>query len=71
LFKLFPVCPAAQAAAEATREILSDQNIAPDTVERVLCEVTPLVHISLTYDGPETVNQAQFSMQAKILLLAG
>ena len=38
------------------------QNIDPDAVERVLCEVTPLVHISLTYDRPETVTQAQFSM---------
>jgi 2-methylcitrate dehydratase PrpD len=61
-FKLFPVCSAAQAAAEATTEILADENIDPDAVERVLCEVTPLVHISLTHDRPETVTQAQFSM---------
>ena len=32
-------------------------------MERVLCEVPPVVSISLVYDHPETPQEAQFSMQ--------
>jgi 2-methylcitrate dehydratase PrpD len=60
--KLYPVCSAAQAAAEETARILAEEGIAGDDVERVLCEVTPLVAISLDHDRPRTPSEAQFSM---------
>jgi 2-methylcitrate dehydratase PrpD len=61
-FKLYPVCSAAQAAVEATAEILRAEGLTANDVARVLCEVTPLVHVSLRYNRPTTVQEAQFSM---------
>ena len=61
-FKLYPVCSAAQAAAEETARILARENIDGDDVSEVLCEVTPLVHMSLDHDHPRTPVEAQFSM---------
>lgn len=61
-FKLYPVCSAAQAAAEALNEILTGYSLKRDDVSKVVCEVTPLVAVSLVYPKPENVTQAQFSM---------
>ncbi|MFQ5935984.1 MAG: MmgE/PrpD family protein [Acidiferrobacterales bacterium] len=61
-FKRYPVCSAAQAAVEAVAQILTQEGINAQQVARVRCEVTPLVHVSLTYDQPASVSQAQFSM---------
>jgi 2-methylcitrate dehydratase PrpD len=60
--KIYPVCSAAQAAAEATQDIMRKEQIVSRDVRKVHCEVTPLVKISLIYDRPATVAQAQFSM---------
>ena len=61
--KRYPVCSAAHAAVELTIKLLTDNDICGDAVERVLCEVPPVVSISLVYDHPETPQEAQFSMQ--------
>lgn len=61
-FKMYPLCSAAQAAVEATAEILTENDISGDDVERVICEVTPLVHISLRYDRPQSPTEAQFCL---------
>lgn len=61
-FKLYPACSAVQAAVETVQELLSEQGAGGGDVERVLCEVTPLVHISLRYPRPRTTAEAQFSM---------
>ena len=61
-FKLYPVCSAAQAAAEETARILAEEGLAAEDVDQILCEVTPLVFISLNYDRPRTPSEAQFSM---------
>lgn len=60
--KLFPVCSAAQAAVEATMMIIEEEHVPAERVRQVRCEVPPLVAMSLIYDRPETVTQAQFSM---------
>ncbi|MBC8462307.1 MAG: MmgE/PrpD family protein [Deltaproteobacteria bacterium] len=62
-FKLYPVCSAAQAAAEALNEILTDYNLKRSDISKVICEVPPLVAASLIYPNPANVTQAQFSMQ--------
>ena len=61
-FKLFPACSATQAATEAVLELAGTHCIDASDVERVECLVTPLVFISLTYDRPATVTEAQFSL---------
>lgn len=61
-FKLHPACSATQAAVDACREILRDNELDADDIEEVVCEVTPLVHMSLVYSRPTTVSQAQFSL---------
>jgi len=61
-FKRYPVCSGAQAATELTRRLLDEHGIAGDSVRRVICEVPPLVGISLVYDRPRTPSEAQFSL---------
>jgi 2-methylcitrate dehydratase PrpD len=61
-FKLFPACSAAQAATEAVLGLARTHRIDAADVERVDCAVTPLVFISLTYDRPTSVSEAQFSL---------
>ncbi len=61
-FKQYPVCSAAHAAVELTGKLLSDNDISGDAVEKVLCEVPPVVAISLVYNRPETPQEAQFSL---------
>lgn len=61
-FKLYPACSAAQAATEAVLELVKAHDIAPKDVISVECEVTPLVAISLMYDRPTSVTEAQFSL---------
>lgn len=60
--KLYPVCSAAQAAAEATAALLREHGLTGEGVAHVTCEVTRLVRISLTYDRPASPAEAQFSL---------
>ena len=62
MFKLYPVCSAAHAAAEETAAIMRDENLTTGEVESVLCEVTPLVVTCLRHRMPDTEVNAQFSI---------
>ncbi|MCZ6797378.1 MAG: MmgE/PrpD family protein [Gammaproteobacteria bacterium] len=66
LFKSFPVCSAAQAGAELTAKLLERHHLDSSEIVGVVCEVPPLVTISLVYSNPESIRQAQFSMQFAI-----
>ena len=61
-FKRYPVCSAAHAAVELTQRLLEENNIRGDEVRKVICEVPPVVAISLVHDRPETPQEAQFSL---------
>jgi 2-methylcitrate dehydratase PrpD len=61
-FKLFPICSAAQAAVEATLELMAENGIGGNEVDAVVCEVPPLVSMCLRCDRPDTANAARFSM---------
>ncbi|MCH8181958.1 MAG: MmgE/PrpD family protein [Proteobacteria bacterium] len=61
-FKLFPVCSGAQAATEATLDILSEESLSGGDVKSVHCEVTRDSWEYLKFPDPKTVTQAQFSM---------
>ena len=62
LFKSYPVCSAAQAGAELTLLLMQQNGLTADDIEKVICEVPPLVEISLVYQRPDSIRQAQFSM---------
>ncbi len=69
LFKTYPVCSAAQAGAELTGKLMQRHQLVANDLCRVICEVPKLVEISLVYNQPETVRQAQFSMPYAIACL--
>jgi 2-methylcitrate dehydratase PrpD len=62
LFKSYPVCSAAQAAAELTLLLMEQHGLTTDDIDLVICEVPPLVALSLVYHRPESSREAQFSM---------
>lgn len=62
-FKLYPVCSAAQAATEVLQQIIADNHLESNQIREIICEVTPLVAVSLVYPKPVNVTQSQFSMQ--------
>ncbi len=62
LFKSYPVCSAAQAGAELSALLMEQHDLTADDIESVVCEVPPLVALSLVFDRPESTREAQFSM---------
>jgi 2-methylcitrate dehydratase PrpD len=61
-YKLFPVCTAAQAAAEVTLSLSVANRIIPEEVVSIHCTVSPLVASLLRYKIPRTFTEAQFSL---------
>lgn len=61
-FKQYPVCSGAHAAVELTERSLRENGLSGDDVRKVICEVTPVVAMSLVYDRPSRWQEAQFSM---------
>ena len=61
-FKQYPVCSGAHAAVELTQRLLQENGLSGASVHKVICEVTPVVAMSLVYDRPATLQEAQFSM---------
>jgi len=61
-FKQYPVCSAAHAAVEVTRQLMDKHGLESERIRQVVCEVPPLVATSLVYDKPGNVQEAQFSM---------
>lgn len=61
-FKLFPACSATQAGIEAVLDLRRTNGFATEDISEVFCEVTPLIAMSLPFTEPETVTEAQFSM---------
>jgi len=63
--KRIPVCLSSHAAVDALRELI-DEGLDVTQVERVVCDVPPIVVRNLKYAEPVTPQQAQFSMQYSI-----
>jgi 2-methylcitrate dehydratase PrpD len=61
-FKRYPLCSAAQAAVQATLEILDEANADTSAIDAIECSVPPLVALSLIYPDPYEPSQAQFSL---------
>lgn len=64
--KRFPICYAGHAAAEAAEIIMDTHKLPIDCIERVVCVVPPIVTSNLTYPRPQTVAEAQFSLEFAI-----
>lgn len=61
-YKLFPLCSAAQAAAEAVQGIAAEHGVTAPEVASIACRVTPFVAGCLPYERPASQTQAQFSL---------
>jgi len=64
--KQYPVCSAAHAAIQICSKLIREHNIGYNDIGKIICEVPPTVAISLVYDNPKTVQEAQFSMQFSV-----
>lgn len=61
-FKRVPVCLSAHAALDAVMDVMAAHNVAAEDIQKVVCDVGPVVTANLAYDDPKTPQQAQFSM---------
>ncbi len=61
LFKRFPVCSAAHALIQQTVALFDEAQCTVADVASVDCDIPELVNISLVYDKPKNIQQAQFS----------
>ncbi len=62
LFKLYPVCSAAHSLIQETAALMDEAQSTESDVASVICCVPELVNISLVYDKPLNIQQAQFSV---------
>jgi len=60
--KRIPVCLSSHAAVDAIGELIARHGLAAGDVERIVCDVPPVVAANLCYDRPVTPEQARFSM---------
>lgn len=68
--KRYPICLSGQAAADGTREILDEHRLAVSAIERIDCEVPPLVASNLKYRLPTSAPEAQFSLNFAVACMA-
>lgn len=61
--KRIPVCLSSHAAVDALRELLAEPGADRNAIERIVCDVPPIVVQNLVYNVPVTRQQAQFSLQ--------
>ena len=61
--KRIPVCLSSHAAVDALRNLVDEHAISPGAIERIMCDVPPIVVENLIYALPVTRQQAQFSLQ--------
>ncbi len=60
--KRIPLCLSSHAAVDGVLELLSEHQLGAPEVARVVCDVTPGVVANLAYARPQTVQEAQFSL---------
>lgn len=60
--KRVPICLSSHAALDAVLDLMAEHRIVASDVERVVCDVGPVVVANLVYPEPRTPQEAQFSM---------
>ena len=67
--KKYPVCYASHSASDGIKFILETKKINPDEIKEINCIVPKVIASNLTYNNPQTVKEAQFSMQFSIAMI--
>lgn len=62
LLKRYPMCSAAHALIDQTSELKKAADCKVDDIASVICEIPELVDISLVFDSPANIQEAQFSL---------
>jgi 2-methylcitrate dehydratase PrpD len=64
--KRIPVCLSSHAAVDAVLDLVATHGLRAAEIERIVCDVPPIVIANLKYDTPRTPREAQFSMSFAI-----
>ena len=64
--KKYPVCYASHSAVDAVNWILNSKKVLIDNIEKIICEVPPIIASNLTYNNPKSIKEAQFSLHYAI-----
>ena len=67
--KKYPVCYASHSASDGIKFILETNKINPEEIQDINCIVPKVIASNLTYNNPQTVKEAQFSMQFSIAMI--
>ena len=67
--KKYPVCYASHSASDGIKFILETKKINPEEIKEINCVVPKVIASNLTYNNPQTVKEAQFSMQFSIAMI--
>ena len=67
--KKYPVCYASHSASDGIKFILETKKINPEEIKEINCVVPKVIASNLTYNYPQTVKEAQFSMQFSIAMI--
>lgn len=62
LFKRYPICSASHTIIDLTAALVKKANCTENDIERIHCAIPQLTAISLVFDQPQTVQEAQFSV---------
>jgi 2-methylcitrate dehydratase PrpD len=65
-FKRYPICSATHTIIDQTAALVKEAGCTPDDIERIHCSIPELTDISLVYDHPQSVQEAQFSISFPI-----
>ncbi|MDS1137458.1 MmgE/PrpD family protein [Nitratireductor indicus] len=68
--KKYPVCLSSHAAIDVVSGIVRREGIAAADIQEIVCDVPPVVVANLIYVSPETVREAQFSMEFAVAAAA-
>ena len=64
--KKYPVCYASHAAADGVKSIIVSKQIAIENIDKIICTVPPIIASNLTFHNPNTIKEAQFSLEFAI-----
>ena len=67
--KKYPVCYASHAAADGVKFLIDSYKIKIDEISSIICIVPQIIASNLTYKYPNSVKEAQFSLQFAIAII--
>ena len=67
--KLYPCCAVSHAAIYATEQIVKQDSVKPDEIGEIIIHCDPQMRKILTFDQPENIDEAKFSVQFPVALV--